>query len=115
MDAGLQTEILSQKIAEIRPRFLAELSMRLDLFDALRDQIEAASDARPLLDELMYGAHRIAGLAATLGFGDLGDLSRRAEAAIRDSAATGATRASSEVLNRIDDFLGEMALLLTQH
>ncbi|GHC09267.1 MULTISPECIES: Hpt domain-containing protein [Gemmobacter] len=107
-----QAEIIARKIAEIRPRFLADLSARLDRFDALRDEIDSAADARPLLDELMQGAHRIAGLAATMGFGDLGQLSRQTELAIQSHRSTSALRPPAALLDEIDDLLGEMALIV---
>ncbi|RID91570.1 hypothetical protein D2N39_12790 [Gemmobacter lutimaris] len=112
MNVMQHSDIIARKIAEIRPRFLAELSVRLDRFDVLRDQIDTVADPGPLLDELMQGAHRNSGLAATLGFHELGQLSHRAELAIRDHRATARPRPTSDLLDLIDDLLGEMALIL---
>lgn len=122
-------EILAQKIAEIRPRFLLILSERLERLEEVRDHLETAPDVLPLLEEIRSGAHRTAGLAATLGFRDLGSLSKEVDVMLYQMChrmghsigqSTGQSRGKTiphmsitpDVLDRIDSLLGEMALVL---
>ena len=106
-------EIIARKIAEIRPRFLLELSQRLDRLEEIRDALETAPDIVPLLGEIELGAHKTVGLATTLGFPDLGNLAHDAEMVVRRIAKAGnGTRPNAQDLERIDLMLGEMALIL---
>lgn len=103
-------EIIARKIAEIRPRFLLELSQRLDRLEEIRDVLETAPDIVPLLGEIELGAHKTVGLATTLGFPDLGNLAHDAEMVVRRIAKAGnGTRPNAQDLERIDLMLGEMA------
>ena len=107
------SKILAQKMAEIRPRFLDTLSRRLDRFENIRDALDTSADIRPLLEEIRNGAHTIIGLAATLGFSDLGRLAQEVEECILGiGKAEEARHRSSEFLGRFDALLGEMALVL---
>jgi chemotaxis protein histidine kinase CheA len=101
---------IAQKIDELRPRFLELMAQRLDRFEEIRGQLETAKDPTPLLEEIRFGAHRMVGLAATLGFGDLGDLAQAAELAIMRRPSRAAPDA--QLLTAIDVLMGEMALLL---
>lgn len=104
---------IALKIQELRPRFLALMSERLDRFEEIRDQLEGVQDPTALLDEIRFGAHRMVGLAATLGFVDLGTLSQRAELAILARATAKDKRwPDAELLTCLDVMMGEMALLL---
>lgn len=108
-----QAQSIAQKIDELRPRFLALVAQRLDRFEEIRDQLEEAADPTALLEEVRFGAHRMVGLAATLGFSDLGALSQTAELAIL-AWTNGPSRAwpDAELLTSLDVMIGEMALLL---
>lgn len=110
----LNDDIIRQKIDEVRPRFVKMLASRLNRFETIRDSLETPGPHPELLDELRFGAHRIAGLAATLGFKDLGDLAHRAENLILQVTESGFRDLSKpEFLGAIDDLLGEMALVVT--
>ncbi len=106
-------DVIERKIDELRPRFLLMLSSRLDRFEEIRDRLTATEDPTALLDELRLGAHRIVGLAATLGFSDLGALAHEVEVAILpDGGAVRHGPPAPDLLDLIDDFLGEIALLV---
>ena len=109
----LHSEIIARKVAEIRPRFLVILSQRLDRFEEIRDLLETTHDSGPLLDEIRSGAHSTVGLATTLGYPDLGTLAQDVERAVHRMAEAGSrARPTREVLDSLDDLLGEMALIL---
>lgn len=109
-----QSQAIAQKLAEIRPRFLAVLSQRLDRFEEIRDLLDTA-DITPLLEELRAGAHSTVGLAATLGFGDLGALAQKVELHANSILQTGNPTASlPEFLACFDDLLGEMSLVVLE-
>ncbi|MHC0053456.1 Hpt domain-containing protein [Actibacterium sp. D379-3] len=95
----------------IRLRFLSALSERLDDMEAIRDGLDSGPK-KTALEAIQFGAHKTVGVAATLGFADLGDLSQRAEVMIADYLA-GAPDAQSyqDILDATDDMLGEMALV----
>lgn len=101
---------IAQKIDELRPRFLEVMAQRLDRFEEIRDQLETVTDPSALLEEIRFGAHRMVGLAATLGFGDLGDLAQAAELAILHR--TDRVWPDAQLLTAVDVLMGEMALLL---
>ena len=105
---------IQRKIDEVRLRFVTMLAARLDRFEQIRDTLETSDDPAALLDELRFGAHRIVGLAATLGFADLGTLAHMVETTTLRASETGAHDVPSPgLLDAIDDLLGEMALLVT--
>lgn len=89
------------------------MAERLTRFEVIRDELDAVKDPGPLLDEIRFGAHRMVGLAATLGFADLGALSQAVELAIL-ARSNGGDRAwpNAELLTAIDVMMGEMTLLL---
>ena len=104
--------IIERKIDELRPRFLAMLSARLDRFEQIRDALATSDDPTPLLDELRVGTHRIVGLAATLGFADLGRLAQFVELTIlRMSESPPSDQNCADLFDALDVLLGEMALL----
>lgn len=109
----LQSQIIDKKVAEIRPRFLRLLAQRLNRFEEIRDLLETEPNLAPLLEEIGTGAHSIVGLAATLGFPDLGSLAQNVELVVnRVTSAETSTRSTIEYFDSIDDLLGEMALIL---
>ena len=101
-------EIIARTIAEIKPRFLAAVATRLDRFEVIRDQLPTHGRPAPLLEELRIGAHRTVGLAASMGYVELGELSQKVEMAIEGGSAEIAR--SAVFLAALDDLLVEMAL-----
>jgi HPt (histidine-containing phosphotransfer) domain-containing protein len=108
-----KSDLVAQKISEIRPRFLAALSQRLDRLEEIRDQLETVDDVWPLMVEIRSEAHTTVGLAATLGFHDLGLLAQEVEIFIHRAEKAGETSHFPEDgLYKFDSMIGEMALLI---
>lgn len=107
------SDILERKIEELRPRFLEMLSERLNHFEGIRDVLETTENSYESLDQIQFGAHQIAGIAATLGYADLGSLSRAVETEILLVLVSSPNPLTSPyLLDLIDSLLGEMALLV---
>ncbi|MEI4471168.1 Hpt domain-containing protein [Frigidibacter sp. MR17.24] len=111
-------QAVSARVAEIRGRFLDVLEGRLVELEAARsdleedDGLDLAYRAR-LLDLIRFGAHKTTGIAATVGFPELGRLSQIAELATDGhDPASASTSDRQRLLDAVDDMLGEMALIL---
>lgn len=104
---------IRHKLDELRPRFLAMVAERLDRFEYLRSQLHGAEDISALLDEIRSGAHRMAGLAAPLGFASLGSHALSADMMLgRIRMEAGAPQPTAEILDAVDLLLEEMARLI---
>ena len=101
MDVAQQQ--LAEKLRAMRPKFVAQVSQRLDLLEELRDRFEADPGNDAVREELVYGAHKLAGVAGMFGAADLGEVARYAETALGEN--------SPDALDLLDDLLGEMALI----
>lgn len=97
---------LAAKLQAMRPRFVAQVTERLFRLEDLRDAYEADPDNDAVRGELVHGAHKLAGVAGMFGAADLGELAREAEIALAERAPEG--------LDRLDELLGEMALIATE-
>lgn len=74
------------------------------------------SDARiQALDEAQFVAHRIAGLGKTLGFADLGDTARSAEAAITAYKLERTTELRQTAISRICKLSGMIEATCAEH
>lgn len=94
---------LAERLMAMRPKFVAQISLRLDLLEDLRDRFEANRADDAVRKELLYGAHKLAGVASMFGAHDLGEIARYAEVALEKN--------SEDALDLLDDLLGEMALI----
>lgn len=72
--------VLKTTIDRLRPRFIVNLTEWQASFRALRPVLATDADLAPVLQELRFGTHRMAGLAGTLGFRPLGRLAQQTEA-----------------------------------
>ncbi|WP_172299412.1 Hpt domain-containing protein [Pseudoruegeria sp. HB172150] len=72
---------LQAGLSVVRKRFAACLPERAAVIDSLRQELEDDPDAYrfPSMNAAKINLHRIAGTAGTLGFSNLGDMSRQAE------------------------------------
>jgi len=112
MPAFSQPASLAQTINAMRPKFVAQTAERLDRFEVLRDRLETEGSQTAILDELRIGAHKMSGLAAMLGWPDLGDLAGKVEVAIEKAAGGGVQPDQSCLIEVLDDLLGEMAYIV---
>lgn len=73
----------AQKIAGIRPGYLARTELR---FVLLRARIGRSDDAAALLADVRAALHDLAGTAPVMGFKALGAMARRLEAGLAEDA-----------------------------
>lgn len=103
-------EMFAAKLAEMRPRFAATLVERLDHMEELRDSPTLETNPAEAMEVFRHYAHKTAGMAATMGFPELGELSFAAETAVNRFSE--GQLSLSQTLDTVDDMLGEMALIV---
>ncbi|MEI4485945.1 Hpt domain-containing protein [Frigidibacter sp. MR17.14] len=113
-----RNRVVTARVAEIRGRFLDVLESRLVELEAARSDLEEDDGIdhgyrRQLIEAIRFGAHKTTGIAATVGFPELGRLSQVAElAADGHDPARATVPELNRLLHAVDDMLGEMALIL---
>ena len=105
---------IAAKLAEMQPRFRISIRQRLDALETLREGPQLDRDPRTTLETIRAVAHKTVGLAAPMGYHELGALCSTAESSIDDLLAslTPDQTAFAATLSAIDDMLGEMALIV---
>ena len=86
---------LERALAPVRARFIGALEDHILSFEALRQQAAGATDAQPSLDQIGKLAHRIAGIAGSVGFDNIGERAGRVERSViacRDPGLSDADR-----------------------
>lgn len=108
-------ELFEAKLAEMRPRFAATLTGRLQEMEAMRDSQALYADPVAAIELFRHYAHKTAGMAATMGFPELGQLCTKAEVAINHlmSSPDQMEQLFDPTLDAVDDMLGEMALIVS--
>lgn len=81
--------MLERALAPVRARFIDALEDHILSFEALRQQAADAADAQPSLDQIGKLAHRIAGIAGSVGFDDIGEQAGRVERSVIACRAPG--------------------------
>ncbi|WP_158243228.1 Hpt domain-containing protein [Acidimangrovimonas sediminis] len=97
---------MEAKLQAMRPKFVAQVTQRLFALEDLRDMHEADPGDERIRAELIHGAHKLAGIAGMFGEPDLGELARVTENALGQH--------DPEALDRLDELLGEMAIIATE-
>ncbi|MGH1354016.1 MAG: Hpt domain-containing protein [Thalassovita sp.] len=107
-------ELFEAKLAEMRPRFAATLTGRLQEMEAMRDSQALYANPVEAIELFRHYAHKTAGMAATMGFPELGQLCTTAEVAINQlmSSPDQMDALFDPTLDAVDDMLGEMALIV---
>ncbi|WP_305666244.1 Hpt domain-containing protein [Frigidibacter sp.] len=111
--------MIASRLSALRIRFLDVLETRLNEVEALRDALEAGGLPQAVREDhvraICFAAHKTVGVAATLGFADLGMLSQRVELAATDHLEHREPPTTPRMVVALtDDMLGEMALILAQ-
>jgi len=111
--------MIASRLSALRIRFLDVLEGRLAEVELLRDSLERddrSEEARvECVRAICFAAHKTLGVAATLGFADLGVLSQRVELAATDYLDRREPPTTARmVIMLTDDMLGEMALILAR-
>lgn len=107
------SNLFAAKLAEMRPRFAATLAQRLEEMEDTRDSNMILIDPARAMGLFRHYAHKTAGLAATMGFPDLGVLCFAAESAVNRYMNNPALLPIA--LDAVDDMLGEMALIVNDY
>ena len=105
--------MLERALAPVRARFIDALEDHILSFEALRQQAAAATDAQPSLDEIGKLAHRIAGIAGSVGFDDIGERASRVERCVIACRGTGT--ANADKLHRVTAELEPFLDLMETH
>lgn len=94
---------MAQSLSLIRQRFLEGLPQKIDLLDTLVTRIELRHMLDDALSQIEREMHKIAGVAKTLGFPDLGDMARSTETDIISARAHGLSDANlAELTSKTD-------------
>lgn len=107
-------EAVAPGLAAIQARFLELICDRVLVFETLKKGLEANRKPALALTGIAELAHKIAGVAATLGFPHAGELAADVERAVRDGAAAGmpALQTWKRVAPTLELFLDELESLL---
>ena len=68
--------LLDDRLAEIRVRFISALQTRSSTIQKAIESIETCQDEKIVLKEVQNELHKITGMAAPLGFRELGEQAR---------------------------------------
>ena len=96
---------LSAGLAKVRARFLIELEKRRAVLNYAYGRLDNDAARAEAIEEICSIAHKIAGTAGTLGFGDLGAQAATTEDAIRqhlDGQAVDDATIRAEIIQLID-------------
>lgn len=96
-------EPISATLVPVQTRFREMIVDRILMFEAMKCAIEANDQPAQALDKIGDLAHKIAGVAATLGYPYAGQLATGVEQAVRDGDAAG--RPTQETWGRLQPSL----------
>lgn len=107
-------EQIAPSMIGVQTRFRALIVDRVLVFEALKKDIEANRHPAQALGKIADLAHKIAGVAATLGYPHAGELAADVELAVRngDAAATLSHRTWRGVQPVLEALLDELESLL---
>ncbi|AMY68528.1 hypothetical protein [Frigidibacter mobilis] len=111
--------MIASRLSALRIRFLDVLEGRLTEVELLRDRLDMGDRSEESRVEsvraICFAAHKTLGVAATLGFADLGMLSQRVELAATDYLDRREPPTTARMVVALtDDMLDEMALILAR-
>ena len=96
-------ERISPSLVGVQARFRARIVDRILVFEAMKNAIEVNHQPAQALGKIADLAHKIAGVAATLGYPYAGQLAAEVEQAVRDGDA--AARSSHQTWNCVQPSL----------
>jgi HPt (histidine-containing phosphotransfer) domain-containing protein len=102
-------------IAEIRTNFVNRLVDNLPNLESWADKFDCTSDDREPLIQLAAEAHKISGIAKSVGFESLGNFAKSAENAINDYLSSdGSITTPESVLEIVDSMLCEIEATISR-
>jgi HPt (histidine-containing phosphotransfer) domain-containing protein len=100
------SDAMAKTIASVRRRFVAALEDRVLQLEYLKCQLSCADKRSAFLKTLQSEAHKIAGVAATIGFKEIGQRASETENQIDLALAKNLAEIDiSETVSVIDNFL----------
>jgi len=103
---------LDRAIMNIREKFLLNIDDRIALFDDLLAQIETGEDMEDALKQISANAHKISGVARTLGFADLGLMTSKIETDFGKAlAGTLSENTVSPLISQVEEMLDHLVSL----
>jgi HPt (histidine-containing phosphotransfer) domain-containing protein len=99
---------LDAAIAKVRLDFIKRLGTQFSVLEELANQFEREPRSRPALEQLATEAHKIAGIAKSVGFPRLGDCAKESEEAVREFLASSNEAVADSVAEKIDSMLEEI-------
>lgn len=105
---------LDVAIAKIRVNFINRLIENLQALENWADQFDSSSEDHEPLIQLAAEAHKISGIATSVGFEMLGNFAKNAEYAINDYLSGGNGIATPEsILEIVDSMLCEIEVTIS--
>ena len=102
-----QSDVLTKALGEVRERFLYDLDQRICDFEHLKGLIETGSDRTDAIRAVAMVAHKIRGVAPTLGLARMGALAGSLEDLLANPAGhstpSAAWREAAPVLETLLD------------
>lgn len=95
-------------LAKTKERFQVQLSERLVEFDDILCDLEAGGNPKELIGKIQFGAHKIAGVAGSLGYSELGNAARLVDSDASNFVRIGSSELPIELLEAIEDLLDMM-------
>ena len=103
------SEVMERSVSLIRERFIDTLGQKIDELDLMMTQIEVSLDSDMTLSAAAKSMHRIVGVAGTLGFPELGNSARHAEASLARAASNlNDKRCVTEAIDAVEETVSIM-------
>lgn len=109
----VQVSQLQDAIDSARSHFIESLDDRILELDALVTHCRSTDDPYPAFGAIARSAHKIAGLAPTLGLESLGSCARNTEIAAAEISSDPSRGDSMTVLNMVEELLDQMEEAVT--
>ncbi|MFP4535745.1 MAG: diguanylate cyclase [Spirochaetaceae bacterium] len=98
---------MKRRLAELKERFDQDVPNRISLIEAAMRRVERDDNVPLALSEMRGAAHRLAGSAATFGYGELSTVSHLIEEEVDRLTITGRVPTSEE-MERLRELVGQL-------
>ncbi|QEE36321.1 hypothetical protein FTO60_11730 [Octadecabacter sp. SW4] len=95
-------------VVQIRKRFIDRAEQQVQDLDELMDCIESCPDDRAALEAATSLAHKISGVATTLGFPLIGELAQTAESKLIACATPSSGASLSQAAEAVESLVAEL-------
>ena len=101
------SDAMKRRLAELKERFDQDVPNRISLIEAAMRRVEREDNVPLALSEMRGAAHRLAGSAATFGYGELSTVSHLIEEEVDKLTITGRVPTSEE-MDRLRELVGQL-------